>query len=60
MNRYSISNKKTVSDRIRKARFLEKNLSDEAMKTSLRRAVKSICVPADLETKVLNLLRKQL
>ncbi len=60
MNRYSISDKKNNQKKTREIRFLEKSLSDEELGKKVRQAVKSVAVPADLETNLLKLLRKQL
>lgn len=44
----------------RRESFLKKNdAGDERLKSAVRRAVKNIAVPADLESKVLTSLRKQ-
>jgi len=58
MNRYSISNKKNNQKKTREIRFLEKSLSDEELGKKVRQAVKSVAVPADLESNLLKLLRK--
>jgi len=60
MNRYSISDKKNNQEKTREIRFLEKSLSDEELGKKVRQAVKSVAVPADLESNMLKLLRKQL
>lgn len=60
MNRYSISDKKNNQEKTREIRFLEKSLSDEELGKKVRQAVKSVAVPADLESNLLKLLRKQL
>ncbi len=58
MNRYSISDKKNNQEKARGIRFLEKSLSDEELGKKVRQAVKSVAVPADLESNLLKLLRK--
>ena len=58
MNRYSISDKKNNAEKTREIRFLEKSLSDEELGKKVRQAVKSVAVPADLESNLLKLLRK--
>ena len=60
MNRYSISDIKNNTEKTREIRFLEKSLSDEELGKKVRQAVKSVAVPADLESNLLKLLRKQL
>ena len=60
MNRYSISDKKNNQEKTREIRFLEKSLSDEELGKKVRQAVKSVAVPADLESNLRKLLRKQL
>jgi len=60
MNRYSISDKKNNAEKTREIRFLEKSLPDEELGKKVRQAVKSVAVPADLESNLLKLLRKQL
>ncbi len=60
MNRYSISDKKNNQKKTREIRFFEKSFSDEELGKKVRQAVKSVAVPADLESNMLKLLRKQL
>jgi len=60
MNRYSISGAKNNREKTWEIRFLEKSLSDEELRKKVRQAVKSVAVPADLESNMLKLLRKQL
>ncbi len=57
MNRYSISDKKNNQEKTREIRFLEKSFSDEELGKKVRQAVKSVAVPADLESNLLKLLR---
>lgn len=60
MKRRSILNGKNVSFKAGKFHLREKDLADEKLKRILRRVVKGVLVPADLEPRAWNLLRKQL
>lgn len=60
MKRRSILNDKIVSFKAGKFYLREKHTPDEKLKRLLRCAVKSVLVPADLESKAWNLLRKQI
>jgi hypothetical protein len=59
MNGYLISTEKIVSGKAKKISAAQKDLPNEELRKTVRRAVKTVAVPIDLESKVLNLLRKQ-
>lgn len=60
MKKFLAEDKKIVSGRAKKSFAVPKDLPDEELRKLVRRAVKSVPVPAGLESKMWNLLRKQL
>ena len=59
MKNFIAEDKKIVSGRVKMIRAAPTNAPDEDLRRLLRRAVKSVSVPAGLESKVWNTLRKQ-
>lgn len=59
MNEYLISGEKIVSGKANANAAAQKKTAEEQLRKAVRRAVKIAPVPADLEWKVLNLLKRQ-
>lgn len=59
MKNFIAEDKKIVSGKGKKIHAAQAAAPDEDLQKLLRRAVKSVSVPADLKSKVWNLLRKQ-
>jgi hypothetical protein len=59
MNKYVTRNGKTASEGAARKSFMPQDSADENLRKLVRRAVRSVAVPADLELKTLNLIRKK-
>lgn len=59
MNKYAKADGEIDSQRMTKQPFVRMDSADENLRIRIRRAVKSVPVPADLESKILNLIRKK-
>lgn len=59
MNKYVKADEITVSRQMAKKPFTVQTSADEELKNRVRRAVKNVEVPADLESKILNFIRKK-
>lgn len=59
MNKYIKAVGESTNQQAVKKHFLPQETLDEELRKRIRRAVKNVSVPADLETKILNFLRKK-
>lgn len=59
MNKYVKADGETGSRQTAKKSFARQDSADEDLRKRVRQAVKSVPVPADLESKMLNFIRKK-